>query len=110
MARWSQGKEPVEFRGKTSTESFSSDGATPQGQKVSLDFWVADNRKINQAGRGLRRAGSYQEGFERKAPPAAPKATPRVASHNELRDITISSELSQVRGAAIVIENPGDMA
>jgi len=60
------GKEPVEFVGKNCrSDHFKVDGATHQGQKVSLDFWVMTTVKINQAWR-VACAGrwkGYQEGF-----------------------------------------------
>jgi hypothetical protein len=69
-----KGKEPVEFTGKTvDLNHFKVDGATPQGQKVSLDFWVDDNRKIIKLAVPAQGVEGYQEGFERKAPPATPK-------------------------------------
>ena len=69
-----KGKEPVEFVGKTvDLNHFKVDGATPQGQKVSLDFWVDDSRKIIKLAVPGQGVEGYQEGFERKAPPAAPK-------------------------------------
>ncbi len=69
-----KGKEPVEFVGKTvDLNHFKVDGSTPQGQKVSLDFWVDDNRKIVKLAVPAQGVEGYQEGFERKAPPAAPK-------------------------------------
>jgi hypothetical protein len=69
-----KGKEPVEFVGKTvDLNHFKVDGATPQGQKVSLDFWVDDNRKVIKLAVPAQGVEGYQEGFDRKAPPAAPK-------------------------------------
>ncbi len=73
-----KGKEPVEFVGKTvDLNHFKVDGATPQGQKVSLDFWVDDNRKVIKLAVPAQGVEGYQEGFERKAPPAAPKPDPK---------------------------------
>jgi len=69
-----KGREPVEFAGKTvDLNHFKVDGATPQGQKVSLDFWVDENRKIIKLAVPGQGVEGYQEGFERKAPPATPK-------------------------------------
>jgi hypothetical protein len=69
-----KGREPVEFVDKTvDLNHFKVDGATPQGQKVSLDFWVDDNRKVIKLAVPAQGVEGYQEGFERKAPPAAPK-------------------------------------
>jgi hypothetical protein len=69
-----KGKEPVEFVGKTvDLNHLKVDGATPQGQKVSLDFWVDDSRKIIKLAVAAQGVEGYQEGFERKAPPATPK-------------------------------------
>ncbi|HEY6389909.1 MAG TPA: hypothetical protein VIX89_01455 [Bryobacteraceae bacterium] len=69
-----KGKEPVEFVGKTvDLNHFKVDGATPQGQKVSLDFWVDDSRKVIKLAVPAQGVEGYQEGFERKAPPATPK-------------------------------------
>jgi hypothetical protein len=73
-----KGKEPVEFVGKTvDLNHFKVDGATPQGQKVSLDFWVDDNRKVIKLAVPAQGVEGYQEGFERKSPPAAPKPDPK---------------------------------
>jgi len=73
-----KGKEPVEFAGKTvDLNHFKVDGATPQGQKVSLDFWVDDNRKVIKLAVPAQGVEGYQEGFERKAPPATPKGDPK---------------------------------
>ena len=68
-----KGREPVEFAGKTvELNHLKADGATPQGQKVSLDFWVDDNRKLIKLAVPSQGVEAYQEGFERKAPPPKP--------------------------------------
>ena len=42
-----KGREHVEFAGKTAElNHLAATGTTPQGQPISLDFWVDDNRKL----------------------------------------------------------------
>jgi hypothetical protein len=71
-----KGREPVEFGGgKTEVlNHLNGSGKTPQGQAVSLDFWVDDNRKVIKILVPSMGVEAYQDGYDRKAPPAAPDA------------------------------------
>lgn len=69
-----KGREPVEFAGKTvELNHIVATGKTPQGQALSLDFWVDDNRKLIKIAVPSSGVEGYQEGFDRKAPAEAPK-------------------------------------
>jgi len=69
-----KGREPVEFVGKTvELNHISASGKTPQGQPISLDFWVDDDRKLIKFTVPAQGVEGYQEGYDRKAPPEAPK-------------------------------------
>ncbi len=69
-----KGREPVEFAGKTvDLNHIAVNGKTPQGQAISLDFWVDDSRKIIKLAVPSQGVEGYQEGFDRKTPPQAPK-------------------------------------
>ena len=69
-----KGKETVEFAGKTAElNHLTISGTPPDGQPISLDFWVDDNRKVIKISVPARGVEAYQEGFDRKAPPEAPK-------------------------------------
>jgi hypothetical protein len=69
-----KGREKVEFVGKTADlNHLVVSGKTPQGQAISLDFWVDDNRKIIKLAVPSQSVEGYQEGYERKAPPEASK-------------------------------------
>ncbi|HLK18551.1 MAG TPA: DUF620 domain-containing protein [Bryobacteraceae bacterium] len=69
-----KGREPVEFAGKTAElNHINISGTPPDGQPITLDFWVDDNRKVIKIAVPSRGVEAYQEGFERKAPPEAPK-------------------------------------
>jgi len=64
-----KGREPVEFAGKTvDLNHIVATGKTPQGQPLSLDFWVDDNRKLIKIAVPSQGVEGYQEGFDRKAP------------------------------------------
>lgn len=70
-----KGREPVEFANKTvELNHIVATGKTPQGQPMSLDFWVDDNRKLIKIAVPAQGVEGYQEGFDRKAPPEAAKA------------------------------------
>jgi len=70
-----KGKEAVEFSGKTvELNHLNVSGTPPDGQPISLDFWVDDNRKVIKIAVPTRGVEAYQEGFDRKAPPEAAKA------------------------------------
>ena len=71
-----KGRETVEFAGKTAElNHINISGTPPDGQPISLDFWVDDNRKVIKISVPSRGVEAYQEGFDRKAPPEAPKPT-----------------------------------
>lgn len=72
-----KGRETVEFAGKTAElNHLAANGTTPQGQPISLDFWVDDDRKVIKIAVPSQGVEAYQEGFEPKAPPPAPKPEP----------------------------------
>ncbi|HTS50581.1 MAG TPA: DUF620 domain-containing protein [Bryobacteraceae bacterium] len=77
-----KGREPVEFADKTvELNHIVATGKTPQGQALSLDFWVDDNRKLIKIAVPSQGVEGYQEGYDRKAPPPAPPAeAPKVPS------------------------------
>ena len=70
-----KGRETVEFAGKTAElNHLTVTGTPPDGQPLSLDFWVDDNRKVIKIAVPSRGVEAYQDGFDRKAPPPeAPK-------------------------------------
>jgi Protein of unknown function (DUF620) len=73
-----KGRESVEFAGKTAElNHLTISGTPPDGQPISLDFWVDDNRKVIKIAVPARGVEAYQEGFDRKAPPEAPKPAPK---------------------------------
>ena len=60
-----KGREAVEFAGKTAElNHLATTGSTPQGQPISLDFWVDDNRKLIKIAVPSQGVEAYQEGFE----------------------------------------------
>jgi hypothetical protein len=60
-----KGRELVEFAGKSADlNHLSVSGSTPQGQPISLDFWVDDNRKLIKIAVPSQGVEAYQEGFE----------------------------------------------
>jgi hypothetical protein len=73
-----KGREKVEFAGKTAelnhlTVTGTPPDSQPNTQPLVLDFWVDDNRKVIKIAVPSRGVEAYQEGFDRKAPPEAPK-------------------------------------
>jgi hypothetical protein len=69
-----KGRETVEFTGKTAElNHINISGTPPDGQPISLDFWVDDNRKVIKISVPSRGVEAYQDGFDRKAPPEVPK-------------------------------------
>jgi hypothetical protein len=69
-----KGREKVEFEGKTAElNHLTVSGTPPDGAPLVLDFWVDDNRKVIKIAVPARGVEAYQEGFDRKAPPEAPK-------------------------------------
>jgi hypothetical protein len=64
-----KGRERVEFGSKTTELShLAVTGTTPQGQPISLDFWVDDNRKLIKIAVPSQGVEAFQDGFEPKAP------------------------------------------
>lgn len=76
-----KGRETVEFAGKTAElNHLTVSGTPPDGQPISLDFWVDDSRNLIKIAVPSRGVEVYQEGFDRKAPPEPPKPeTPKPA-------------------------------
>jgi hypothetical protein len=69
-----KGRESVEFAGKTAELShINISGTPPDGQPISLDFWIDDNRKVIKISVPSRGVEAYQDGFDRKAAPEAAK-------------------------------------
>ncbi|HEV8040539.1 MAG TPA: hypothetical protein VGP62_16840 [Bryobacteraceae bacterium] len=69
-----KGRETVEFAGKTAElNHLVVSGTPPEGQPLSLDLWMDDNRKVIKIAVPARGVEAYQDGFDRKAPPEAPK-------------------------------------
>ena len=69
-----KGREPVEFATKTvELNHINMNGTTPQGQAISLDFWVDDSRKVIKIAVPSQGVEAYQDGFDRKPPPETPK-------------------------------------
>ena len=69
-----KGREPVEFANKTADlDHITVNATTPQGQAISLDFWLDDSRKVIKILVPSQAVEAYQDGFERKAPPETPK-------------------------------------
>jgi len=65
-------REQVEFAAKTAElNHLSVSGTTPQGQAISMDFWVDDNRKLIKVAVPSQGVEAFQEGFEPKRAPAA---------------------------------------
>jgi hypothetical protein len=78
-----KGREPVEFAAKTAQlNHLAVTGTTPQGQPISLDFWVDDNRKIIKMAVPSQGVEAFQDGFEPKAPAAGSEhpASPKMPS------------------------------
>lgn len=60
-----KGREHVDFAGKSAElNHLAISGATPQGQPISLDFWVDDSRKLIKIAVPSQGVEAYQEGFE----------------------------------------------
>jgi len=73
-----KGREHVEFAGKTAElNHLAVSGTTPQGQPISLDFWVDDNRKLIKIAVPSQGVEAFQDGFEPKAPAASGQAAPK---------------------------------
>jgi hypothetical protein len=66
-----KGRETVEFANKSADlNHITMNGTTPQGQAISLDFWLDDSRKVIKIAVPSQGVEAYQDGFDRKAPPA----------------------------------------
>ena len=73
-----KGRESVEFTGKTAElNHLVVSGTPPGGQPLSLDLWMDDNRRVIKIAVPARGIEAYQDGFDRKAPPEAPKPAPK---------------------------------
>jgi hypothetical protein len=69
-----KGRETVEFANKSAElNHITMDGKTPQGQAISLDFWLDDSRKVIKIAVPSQGVEAYQDGFDRKSPPEPPK-------------------------------------
>lgn len=67
-----KGRERVDFAGKSAElNHLTVSGSTPEGQPISLDFWVDDYRKLIKVAVPSQGVEAYQEGFEPAANPAA---------------------------------------
>ncbi len=72
-----KGREPVDFAGKSAElNHLNVSGSTPQGQPISLDFWVDDSRKLIKIAVPSQGVEAYQEGFEPAARATAAQTTP----------------------------------
>jgi len=70
-----KGREHVDFSGKSAElNHLTVSGATPQGQPISLDFWVDDNRKLIKVAVPSQGVEAFQEGFEPAVRAAASQA------------------------------------
>jgi hypothetical protein len=68
-----KGRESVDFAGKSAQlNHLAVSGSTPQGQPISIDFWVDDNRKLIKIAVPSQGVEAYQEGFEPQSPGPAP--------------------------------------
>ncbi len=66
-----KGREHVEFAARSAElNHLAVAGTTPQGQAISLDFWVDDNRKLIKIAVPSQGVEAFQDGFEPKAPVA----------------------------------------
>jgi hypothetical protein len=73
-----KGRESVDFAGKSlELNHLNVSGSTPQGQPISLDFWVDDSRKLIKIAVPSQGVEAYQEGFE----PAARATAAQTAPH-----------------------------
>lgn len=70
----SKGSEEVEFANKTlKLHHISGKVTLPGGQAIEAEIWMDDARKVVKATVPAQGIEVYQEGFERKAPPAPAK-------------------------------------
>lgn len=74
-----KGREQVDFAGKfAELNHLAVNGSTPQGQPISLDFWVDDSRKLIKIAVPSQAVEAYQEGFE----PSLESKKPVASSSN----------------------------
>jgi len=74
-----KGREQVDFAQKSvKLNHLAVSGTSPQGQAISLDFWVDDNRKLIKIAVPSQGVEAYQEGFE---PGARATASQLTAPH-----------------------------
>jgi hypothetical protein len=72
-------REHVDFAGKSADlNHLAVTGTTPQGQPISLDFWVDDNRKLIKIAVPAQGVEAYQEGFEPSRDPKTPAAAAQL--------------------------------
>jgi hypothetical protein len=73
-----KGREAVKFASQSAElNHLAVTGTTPQGQPISLDFWVDDNRKIIKMTVPSQGVEAFQEGFEPAAAVAASQPNER---------------------------------
>lgn len=71
-----KGREHVDFASKSAElNHLAVSGSTPQGQPISIDFWVDDSRKLIKIAVPSQGVEAYQEGFEPAAQAAASQTT-----------------------------------
>jgi len=55
----------VDFAGKSAElNHLTVNGSSPQGQPISIDFWVDDNRQLIKIAVPSQSVEAYQDGFE----------------------------------------------
>jgi len=68
-------REHVDFAGKSAElNHLTVSGTSPQGQPISLDFWVDDNRRLIKIAVPSQGVEAYQEGFEPSIESKKPQA------------------------------------
>jgi hypothetical protein len=71
-----KGREQVDFAEKSAElNHLTVSGTSPQGQAISLDFWVDDNRKLIKIAVPSQGVEAYQEGFEPRVRATASQLT-----------------------------------
>ncbi len=79
-----KGREQVEFAGRSAElNHLAVTGTTPQGQPISLDFWVDDHRKLIKMSVPSQGVEAYQEGFAPSLPSQS-KSSPAAAARLEV--------------------------
>ncbi|HTB20776.1 MAG TPA: DUF620 domain-containing protein [Bryobacteraceae bacterium] len=60
-----EAREHVDFAGKSAElNHLTVNGSSPQGQPISIDFWVDDNRQLIKIAVPSQSVEAYQDGFE----------------------------------------------